>query len=142
MKSKEELNKELEDLYREFKEETLNNIIESIKGDINYYNNKIILGYSIVVLEVLEDLEKDYRFKDLEGYLGIIYLTNFYNLYNYIEEEDFSYYIKGSIVNKIREDLEELKEDIEDLIEEFKEEGLGDIEYKIYNLINSIIYNI
>lgn len=141
MKSKEEINKELDNLYREFKEETLNNTIKSIKRDINYYNNKIILGYSIVVLEVLEDLEKEYRFKDLEGYLGIIYLTNFYNLYNYIEEEDFSYYIKGSIVNKVREDLEELKEDIEDLIEEFKEEGLGDIEYKIYNLIDSIIYN-
>ena len=141
MKSKEEISKELDNLYREFKEETLNNIIESIKGDINYYNNKIILGYSIVVLEVLEDLEKEYRFKDLEGYLGIIYLTNFYNLYNYIEEEEFSYYIKGSIVNKIREDIEELKEDIEDLVEEFREEGLGDIEYKIYNLIDSIIYN-
>lgn len=141
MKSKEEISKELDNLYREFKEETLNNIIESIKGDINYYNNKIILGYSIVVLEVLEDLEKEYRFKDLEGYLGIIYLTNFYNLYNYIEEEEFNYYIKGSIVNKIREDIEELKEDIEDLVEEFREEGLGDIEYKIYNLIDSIIYN-
>ena len=141
MKSKEEISKELDNLYREFKEETLNNIIESIKGDINYNNNKTILGYSIVVLEVLEDLEKEYRFKDLEGYLGIIYLTNFYNLYNYIEEEDFSYYIKGNIVNKIREDIEELKEDIEDLVEEFREEGLGDIEYKIYNLIDNIIYN-
>ena len=139
MKSREEINKELEDLYKEFREETFKKILGFLKGGNIYYNSKYSLGYSIVVLEELEDLEKEYRLKDLENYLGVIYLTNFYNLYTYIEtnllEESF---LIDNLKDKIKEDLEGTKEEIEDLI---GESSLGDLEIKIYNLINSIIYN-
>lgn len=139
MKSREEINKELEDLYKEFREETFKKILGFLKGGNIYYNSKYSLGYSIVILEELEDLEKEYRLKDLENYLGVIYLTNFYNLYTYIEtnllEESF---LIDNLKDKIKEDLEGTKEEIEDLI---GESSLGDLEIKIYNLINSIIYN-
>ena len=139
MKSREEINKELEDLYKEFREETFKKILGFLEGGNIYYNSKYSLGYSIVVLEELENLEKEYRLKDLENYLGVIYLTNFYNLYTYIEtnllEESF---LIDNLKDKIKEDLEGTKEEIEDLI---GESSLGDLEIKIYNLINSIIYN-
>lgn len=139
MKSREEINKELEDLYKEFREETFKKILGFLGGGNIYYNSKYSLGYSIVVLEELEDLEKEYRLKDLENYLGVIYLTNFYNLYTYIEtnllEESF---LIDNLKDKIKEDLEGTKEEIKDLI---GESSLGDLEIKIYNLINSIIYN-
>ena len=142
MKNREEINKELEDLYKEFKKETFNKIIGFLEeGDI-YYNSKYFLGFSIVVLEELEDLEKEYRLKDLESYLGVIYLTNFYSLYTYIEtnllEESF---LIDNLKDKIKEDLEGTKEEIKDLIKELKKWGLGNLETKIYNLIDSIIYN-
>ena len=142
MKNREEINKELEDLYKEFKKETFNKIIGFLEEENIYYNSKYFLGFSIVVLEELEDLEKEYRLKDLESYLGVIYLTNFYNLYTYIEtnlmEESF---LIDNLKDKIKEDLEGTKGEIKDLIEELKREDLGNLETKIYNLIDSIIYN-
>ena len=143
MKNKEEINKELEDLYKEFKKETFNKIIGFLEEGNIYYNSKYFLGFSIVVLEELEDLEKEYRLKDLESYLGVIYLTNFYSLYTYIEtnllEESF---LIDNLKDKIKQDLEGTKkEEMEDLIKELKKWGLGNLETKIYNLIDSIIYN-
>ena len=54
-------------------------------------------------------------------------------------EESF---LIDNLKDKIKQDLEGTKkEEVEDLIKELKKWGLGNLETKIYNLIDSIIYN-